>query len=54
MLRPIISDHEIQWSVTDHLKIMEHIENNDATGAKEAMRNHVLNAKEVILNIVDS
>ncbi len=49
MLRPVISTHEIQWSDDDHLRILECIESNDQTGASEAMRAHVLNAKESIL-----
>ncbi len=53
MLRPIISTLEVQWSDEDHLKIVECIENNNATGASEAMHKHVLNAKNTILHTED-
>ncbi len=48
MLRPIISTHEVQWSDDDHLRILECIENNDAQGASDAMKTHVLHAKKAI------
>ncbi len=48
MLRPIISNHEVQWSDADHLRILEYIEAGDALNASKSMQEHVLNAKDAL------
>ncbi len=53
LLRPIISTHEAEWSDSDHLRILEHIENGDAAGANQAMQAHIAHAKETILDLLD-
>ncbi len=53
LLRPSISTHEAAWSDSDHLAILENIENGHAEGANQAMKAHIDHAKETILGLLD-
>ncbi len=48
LLRPIISDQEVEWSETDHSKVFSCIEKGDAQGANHAMQEHIARARKCL------
>lgn len=50
MLRRMLSQQELDWSAKDHLTILTQIMARDAAGAAAAMRQHVKNGKQKVLD----
>ncbi len=53
LLRPIISDQEVQWSDADHSRVFSCIEKGDSEGANQAMQEHIAHARHSLNEYID-